>query len=269
MSSDGVRSQARSQARRGEAFASRHERGVKRVGRAGVAAEGVVYLLVAWLAAQVALGSGGGSADSSGALAQVADSPFGPVLLGLLALGFVAMVAWQVLAAITAEKTSRRISAVAKAVVALVLAVSCLRFLLGGGSSSGQQQQTLTQRVLEAPGGAVLVVLVGLVVLGVGVATVVRGFKRSFEDKVEGSLSPALTALGVAGWVARGIAFGVIGVLVIASSRGDTAKSRGLDAAFREIASQPYGTVLLLLVALGLAAYGVFQLLTARRRRRA
>ena len=269
MNSRNVRSQAEQGARRGEAFARAHEAGVKRVGRVGVAAEGVVYLLIAWLAAQVALGSGSGSADSSGALGQIASKPFGEVLLVVLALGFVALLAWQVVAAITAEKTSRRVSAAAKAVAAAALAVSALKFVAGGGSSSGQQQQTITQRVLEAPGGAVLVVVVGLVIVGIGVATIVRGLQKKFEDKVEGSLSPALTGLGVAGWVARGIAFAVLGALVVVSATGDTGKSRGLDAAFHEIAARPFGTVALLLVALGLAAYAVFQLVTARRRSRA
>ena len=265
MSADDVKCTAQ----QGQRFAERHESTVKRAGRAGVAAEGVVYLLVAWLALQVALGGSGGSADSSGALGRVAAQPFGKVLLAVLALGFLAMVAWQVLAAVAAERTSQRVKAVAKAVVAAALALSSARFLLGGGSSAGQQQQTLTQRVLEAPGGPVLVVVAGLAVAAVGVALVVRGVQRKFEDKVEGSLSPALTGLGVAGWVARGVAFAVLGGLVVASAGGDTAKSRGLDAAFREIAQQPYGKVLLVLVALGLAAYAVFQLATARRRRRA
>ncbi|WP_432512580.1 DUF1206 domain-containing protein [Kineococcus sp. SYSU DK001] len=262
-------SEVRSHVRRGEAFAQAHEHGLKKVGRAGVAADGVVHLLIAWLAAQVALGGSGGSADSGGALGQVAAQPFGAVLLWVLALGLAALAAWQVVVAVTGGKTSHRLSAAVKAVVALALVVSCVRFATGGGSSPGAQQQTLTQRVLEAPGGAVLVVLAGLVVAGVGVGLVVRGVRKDFEEKVEGSLSRPLTALGVAGWVARGVAFAVLGALVVVSATGDTGKSRGLDAAFREIAAQPFGVVLLLLVALGLAAYGVFQLLTAHRRARA
>ncbi|WP_432482305.1 DUF1206 domain-containing protein [Kineococcus esterisolvens] len=256
-------------ARQGERFAERHESTVKRVGRAGVVAEGVVYLLVAWLALQIAFGTAPASADTSGALSRVAAQPFGKVLLTLLTLGFAAMVAWQVLAAVAADKASRRVSAVAKALVAGVLGLSSARFVLGGGSSSGQSQQTLTQRVLEAPGGPVIVVVVGLAIVAVGIGLAVRGVVKKFEDKVEGSLSPALTALGVTGWVARGVAFGVLGVLVVLSAGGDTAKSRGLDAAFHEIAQQPYGRVLLTVVALGVAAYAVFELLTARRRRRA
>ncbi|PRY17258.1 DUF1206 domain-containing protein [Kineococcus rhizosphaerae] len=261
--------QVQHHARRGEQFARAHEDGLRRVGRAGVAAEGVVYLLVAWLAAQVALGGSGGSADSSGALAQIASKPFGTVLLVVLAVGFLALLAWQVVTVVTADKTSHRVKAVVKAVVAAALAVSCVKFATGSGTSSGAQQQSLTQRVLEAPGGAVLVVVAGLVVVGVGVALVVQGVRKHFEEKVSGSLSPALTALGVAGWVARGVAFGVLGALVVVSATGDTGKSRGLDAAFHEIAAQPFGVVLLLLVALGLAAYAVFTLATARRRVRA
>ncbi|GAA0304097.1 DUF1206 domain-containing protein [Kineococcus aurantiacus] len=258
-----------SQVRRGESFAQAHEDGVRRAGRAGVAADGVVHLVVAWLAAQVALGGGGGSADSSGALRQIAEKPFGVVLLVALAVGFAALTAWQVLTVLTGTKTSHRVSAAAKGVVAAVLAVSCVRFAVGAGASAGTQQQTLTQRVLEAPGGPVLVVLAGLVVAGVGVALVVRGVRKDFEDKVEGTLSRPLRALGVAGWVARGVALAVLGALVVVSATGDTAKSRGLDAAFHEIAAQPYGVVLLLLVALGFAAYAVFTLLTAHRRVRA
>lgn len=267
--SGSAQSQVEEHARRGEAFAQQHEQGLKTLGRAGVAAEGLVYLLIAWLAAQVALGGSSGSADSSGALGQIASQPFGKVLLVVLAVGFVLLLLWQAVVVVTGEKTSHRVSAAVKAVAAAALAVSCLRFATGGGSSSGNQQQTLTQRVLEAPGGPVLLVVVGLAIVAVGVVTAVKGVKHDFEDKVEGSLSPGLRRLGVAGAVARGVAFAVIGVLVAVSSTGDTGKSRGLDAAFHEIAARPFGTVLLLLVALGVAAYGLFQLLTAPRRRRA
>ncbi|MFB9376204.1 DUF1206 domain-containing protein [Kineococcus gynurae] len=266
----GVKRQGQQLGRSAEDFAHRHEAGLKRVGRAGVACEGLVYLLVGWLALQIALRSGGGSADTSGALATIAGNPFGKVLLVGLVLGFLAMVAWQAVVVVTGEKTSRRIAAAVKAVISLGLAVSCLRLLTGGAaSSSGQSQQSATQRLLEAPGGPILVVILGLAVIGFGVYTIVQGVKKKFEEKVEGSLGSGLTALGVAGHVARGAAFLVVGALIIVSSQGDTAKSRGLDSAFREIAAQPFGTILLIVVAAGVACFGLFQLLTARRRARA
>ena len=269
MSGSGPGGLARGVGNQATATAQRHEGTVKRVGRIGVAAEGVVYLLVAWLALQIALGSGGGSADSSGALGTVARSPLGPFLLVVLGAGFVALAAWQALEAALRSETGHRIKSAAKCVLALLLAISCFRLLTGGGASTGQQQQTLTQRVLDAPGGAVLVVLVGLAIIAIGLRTIQKGVKREFEDKVEGSLSPTLRKLGTAGYVARGVAFAVLGILVAYAATGDTAKSRGLDAAFREIAEKPFGTVLLVLVALGIAAYGAFQIATAPRRRKA
>ncbi|MEZ0492102.1 DUF1206 domain-containing protein [Kineococcus sp. TBRC 1896] len=264
-----AQSQVKQHARRGEAFAQRHEQGLRKLGRVGVAAEGVVYLLIGWLAAQVALGGASTSADSSGALAQIAQQPFGTVLLVVLAVGFGALLLWQVVEVVTEDELPHRARAVVKGVAAAALGFSCVRFATGGGSSSGSQQQTVTQRVLEAPGGAVLVVLVGLAVVVVGVVTAVKGLKGDFEDKIEGTLSPALRRLGMAGKLARGIAFAVLGVLVALSATGDTGKSRGLDAAFHEIAAQPYGVVLLLVVAAGVIAFGVFQLVTAHRRTRA
>ncbi|GAA4978634.1 DUF1206 domain-containing protein [Kineococcus glutinatus] len=260
---------ARGAGRQVTAGAQRHAGTARRIGRWGVAAEGVVYLLVAWLALQIALGSGGGSADSSGALATVAGSALGPLLLVLLCAGFAAMLVWQVLEAVLAPEAKDKVHAVAKAVVALALGSTCVRLLQGRGASAGQRQQGLTQRLLEAPGGPVLVVVVGLAVVAYAVVSVHRGLKHRFEEKVEGSLSPALRTVGTVGHVARGVAFAVLGVLVCWAATGDTAKSRGLDAAFREIAAQPFGAVLLVLVALGVAAFGVFQIATAPRRRAA
>ncbi|GAB7191378.1 DUF1206 domain-containing protein [Kineococcus sp. NUM-3379] len=263
------RNLARSAGNQATATARRHEGTIRKVGRFGVAAEGVVYLLVAWLALQIALGSGGASADSSGALGTVARSPFGPFLLVVLAVGFIALFAWQALEAAFGSDTKHRVKAAAKGLLALLLAISCIRLLTGAGASTGQQQQTLTQRILDAPGGAVLVVLIGVAIVAIGVRTVQRGLQHRFEEKISGSLSPGLRKLGTAGWVARGVAFAVIGVLVAYAATGDTAKSRGLDAAFREIAAQPFGQILLVLVALGIAAYGAFQILTSQRRTKA
>ncbi|PPK94146.1 uncharacterized protein DUF1206 [Kineococcus xinjiangensis] len=263
------RNMARNAGGQATATAQRHQGTIKKVGRVGVAAEGVVYLLIGWLALQIALGTAGTSADSTGALRQVAQSSIGPVLLVLLAVGFAALALWQVLEVAFGHDTKQRVKAAFKGIVAVTLGISCVQLLTGSGGSAGQQQQTWTQRLLEAPGGQILVVLVGLAVAAVGIATAVRGLKHKFEEKVEGSLSPGVRALGVAGYVARGVAFTVLGGLVVLAATGDVAKSRGLDAAFHEIASQPFGKIMLIVVALGIAAFGAFQIVTAPRRRKA
>ena len=55
--------------------------------RAGLIAYGVVHLLVAWLAVQLALGDKEDQASNSGALHYLAQQPMGKVLVWLIAVG--------------------------------------------------------------------------------------------------------------------------------------------------------------------------------------
>src|SRR3954452_13850832 len=68
---------------------------LENLARVGLIAYGVVHLLIAWLALQLAWGGGGGSADQSGAMATVASQPFGKGLLWVLAVGLIALAVWQ------------------------------------------------------------------------------------------------------------------------------------------------------------------------------
>ena len=64
--------------------------------RVGLIAYGLVHLLIGWLALQIAWdASASKSADLSGALRTLADQPFGKILLGLVAVGLVALALWQ------------------------------------------------------------------------------------------------------------------------------------------------------------------------------
>src|SRR3954453_12590830 len=69
--------------------------GLENLARVGLIAYGVVHLLIAWLALQLAWAGGGQSADQSGSLARLAEQPCGKPLLWVLALGLVALALWQ------------------------------------------------------------------------------------------------------------------------------------------------------------------------------
>jgi hypothetical protein len=250
---------------------------LKKIGRVGVAALGVVYLLLGWLAAQVALGGGGGEkADNTGALAKLAGNTGGKLLLGVLLVGFLAYTLWQALEAASGyqskqggERMLERVKCAAKALLGAALALTCFRFLTGSSQkSSSSQQETLTGKLLSAPAGQVLVVVAGLVIVGIAVYIGYRGYTRSFLEKLEGAVSHRVVLLGVVGYLARAVVFGILGVLVVvAGVTHDKDKSGGLDQALRTLADQPFGRVLLFATALGLAAYGVYELITARQAR--
>jgi hypothetical protein len=106
--------------------------------------------------------------------------------------------------------------------------------------------------------------LVALVIIGVAVGTAVKGIRKSFVDDLDMTDLPRGTQqwvrrLGVVGYVAKGVTFSIVGILVgIAAIQHDPKQAGGLDAALKTLANQPFGTVALFVVALGLAAYGVY-----------
>lgn len=250
--------------------------------RVGLLAYGVVHLLIAWLALQLAWGGGGGSADQSGALATVADSSVGKPLLWVIAVGMIALAAWQLAeilrwrALLSGSGEARKkavtktVKSIAKAVVYVALAILAIRFATGSGGSSSQQQQQQTSGVFGWPAGRWIVGLVGLVVIGVGAYHVYKGFSRKFLKQIDlASASPGTRRLvekvGLVGFPGKGVALGVVGALfVYAAVTFDPAKASGLDGALRTILDAPFGRFLLTLVALGIAAYGVFCLIRAR-----
>jgi len=249
--------------------------------RGGLIAYGVVHLLVGWLALQIAWGGSSGiSADTSGALRTLADQPFGKVLLWVVAVGLVALALWQTSQAIwgyrnqdRAKRIRKQVTSGAKATVYAGLAVSAALVALGSGSSSSQSQQQATTGVLAWPGGRVLVVAAGVVIIAVALASIIKGVKKSFTEEIDiSSVSPTarkgVLGLGQAGYIAKGLALSVVGgLLTYATLTFDQQTAQGLDGALQTILAQPFGRFLLTAVALGFVAFGLFAILQSRYRR--
>ncbi len=107
------------------------------VARAGLIAYGLVHLLIGWIALRLAWGGSGEEADQSGALQALAQQPFGPVLLWSVAVGLVALAAWQASQAIWSlgrgdrlRRAQRKLTAGAAALAYLVLAASAASFAM-------------------------------------------------------------------------------------------------------------------------------------------
>ncbi|WP_374201907.1 DUF1206 domain-containing protein [Actinokineospora sp. PR83] len=266
----------------GTARRAQENTGVKVLGRVGMACFGLVYLIVAYLAVRIAVGGGGQEADQTGALSEISSTTFGAAVLWVLAVGLFAFGVWQLLMAAVSyhwveegrKRTFKRIGAAVRGVVGISLGVASIRYATGGGSQGGDdKQQEWTAKVLELPAGRFLVGAVALVVIGVGVASIVSGVRRSFMKDLDTSELPAgsrtwVERLGMVGNIAKGVGIAIVGVLLgFAAVDSNAGEAGGLDKALRTLAEQPFGTALLIAVALGFAAFGAYCLAAAKAHR--
>ncbi|WP_421118028.1 DUF1206 domain-containing protein [Aquihabitans daechungensis] len=252
-----------------------------RIGRIALVTQGVLYLIIGLLALAVARGDRGAEASQTGALEAIARQPFGRVLLILVTLGLVAHAAWRGWLAIVGEpggdddagSLAKRAANVGRAIVYLSFTVVAVRLLTKGEGSQGDQAQESTNTVMDWPAGPWIVGIAGLVIIGVAAWNVRKAITRSFADdldfsRVDAARKPWVCRLGTVGYLGRGAAFGLIGwFLFDAARQHDASEGRGLDDSLRELTTAPLGPTLLVIVALGLGAFGLFRILDGLLRR--
>lgn len=243
--------------------------------KVGLVFYGIVHLLVAVMAVRMALGLRGSDEEASntGALRSLAETPLGAGLLWVVAAGFFALVVWQAVTALIGfhefdgfKRVRKRLSAALRTVLYGYLGVAAARIASGPDVEDGEDaQESLSQGLLGLPFGQVLVGIVGLAVLGYAIAQVSKAFRKSFHDELDTTLTGAKLRLTQAGFVGKGIAIGIVGALFLwAALDADAQKAGGLDKALQQVLQQSFGMWLLLALALGIGAYGIYCFFWAR-----
>ena len=255
---------------------------VEPLARLGLAARGLVYGVVGILAVRIALEQPD-EADRRGALEAVKRQPFGEALLVVIAVGFGGYALWRFLQALIdtedeggdAKGLAKRAGYLARALLYSAFCVSTVRFLMGSGAPSGgaQQQQDWTGRLLEQPFGQFLVVAVGLLVVGAGLYSGYRGVtgkyrKRLKTHEIGRTTNKWVDGVAVTGLLGRMAAFVLVGFFLIKSAIDyDPRESAGLDGALKRLGESSWGDLLIVLVGIGLFAYGLYSCVEARYRR--
>lgn len=251
------------------------EQGAAVAGRAGLVARGIVYCLLAAVAVQVATGSHDQQLDRQGALRALARQPFGAGLLTALTVGFAGYALWRFAeAALGDADVPKCLLDAGRGALYVGFTVTSARLVLGrsGGSTSDRQAKTWSARLLAYDWGRPLVVAVGAGLVVGGAVLCWRGLHRKFEKHLRtGDMRDWqrrwLPWLGTVGHSARGVVLALIGLfLVRAAVRFDPQEAVGVDGALHQLAARPYGTAGLVLVAIGLASYGLFSFVEARWR---
>jgi hypothetical protein len=253
---------------------------IERLARLGYAAKALLYGTIGLLAARAAFGPRGRVTDTQGALRTVEGMSFGDVFLILIAIGFFGYAAWRLVeAALDPEGRGTDLKALAvrfglavRGLVHGALGITALRLAIGhGGARSGNQAKEWTTRSLDLPGGELLVTAAGLSIAAYGLYQLYRAWAAKLGRQLQlGQVSEPLRSwvVGVSrfGIAARGVVFCLIGFFLARSGlRHSAAEAGGLRESLHTLAG--IGRWPFAAVAIGLVAYGVYELLNARFRR--
>lgn len=250
--------------------------------RVGFVAKGVLYMTVSALAASAALGWGGkADADSHTALQKLFDAPFGRALVAIIAIGLIGYAAWRIIEGVAdpqrrghgAKGLAIRAGSIARGLIHLALAFAAGALALwrennGGG---GERVEHYTAKAMGWPGGTYLLWAVAGGLLGYGLWQLYRAAKSKLSrqlqlGRVSSGARRAIVAISRFGIAARGLVFCTIGVLIYRAARDHNPKEAGgLGDSMRELVA--LGKWPFLAIAIGLGAYGIYEIINAKYRR--
>jgi hypothetical protein len=262
--------------------------GIVKFGRAGWFAKGVIYAVAGVLALVIAAKASGWSsaatasnneASPTGALTTIARMSGGALLMWILAGGMLIYAAWRVVSALLpggndAKASVMRIGYLVSAVIYITFAITAISLARSGRANpNGNAKVTsLSDRVMANSGGRVLIGVVGAITIAAGLYRLVKGARGDVTDELDlSALSPQrrrwTERLGAVGEIGRGIGIGLIGFFLLrAAITYDAAQATGLDGALRRLATESWGVVVVVVIGVGFAAYGLFCLVTFTHR---
>lgn len=252
---------------------------IERLARLGYGSKGVVYIIIGLMSLRAALGGRGDTTtDTSGAFRRILEQPFGEALLILVAVGLLGYSVWRIIQSVIdpegqgsgAKGIGYRLVLFGRGVFHAFLAWEAFSLAMRMGGSSGKSEDHWAARVLAQPFGATLLLIVAVSIAGYGLAQVVRAVGSKVDKRLRlGSLSPRtrrwVIRISRYGLAARGVVFMLIGFLFFRAARQqDASEAGGVGEALGTLFGS--STWLLAVVAVGLASYGIYELIKARYR---
>jgi hypothetical protein len=247
--------------------------------RIGYAARGIVFLIIGGFAL---LAAGGLSTHPQGArdaLEFAFRKPLGGYFLWALALGLVCFAGWRLLQSLfdvdlhgrTPYGLMRRIVLAGSGLFYVALAAAIARITVEErGVSEDQSAREWTAWIMAQPLGRLLVAVIAAGFAGVAIGLTVKAFRAPYRHALDATQAQRTMAvvLGSYGIMTRALVFLMFGVfLAIAAYDANSREAVGLAGVLSAMQHQAYGGVLLGIAALGLLAFGFFEIIEAAARR--
>ena len=242
------------------------------IARFGMGAKGIVYLLIGVLTALAAFGQGGSKSGKNDILQFVAEQPYGKILLIALGLGLTGYTFYRLYQAFGNPKNHdsdakgyfKRFAYVISGIIYGLLAYSALRIVL----AASRNDSDLASQLLNSDYGNIIAIIVALILLGKAIYEFYVAYSGKYREDVEhagisGDAQSLLTKAGKMGFTARGIVASILAFLFFKTGFSSSTENINRTDAFSFLQNE-FGSMIMGLVALGIALYGIFMLIKSK-----
>jgi hypothetical protein len=247
--------------------------------RIGYVARGILFLIIGGFALLAAGGLGAHPRGTRDALEFVLQKPFGGYFLWTLAAGLSCFAGWRFLQSVfdvdrhgsSLYGLTRRCVLAGSGLFYIALAVATAHITVEQRRiGEDQAAREWTSWLMKQPLGHGLIALIATGFVGVAIGLAVNAFRSPYiaigSMRSRRHLALVL-ALGSFGTLTRAFVFLLLGgFLGVAAYDSNSEEAAGLAGVLRAMQSQPYGGVLLGIAALGLIAFGCFEVIEAATR---
>ena len=257
---------------------------VRRFSRLGFYSKGVLFIIIGAIALMVVVGiHGARMVDQRGALAALAEEPYGRWILIFFVFGAAAHGIWNILrAAVDIDNLGRNWFSIFKRTIAAMigvfyfgLGISAAEIIVAAKLNAGnsQAEETFVSVLLMVPGlGALWAVVIGLGLVGAGLNEAYTGLSGKFRATyrrlpIEGAHRSAITPLAVLSFSVRAVLLIVMGYFFIKAPFDRNPGPIGLDGALLTLLQTVFGRALVAIAGTGLIAHGLLAFYEARFRR--
>lgn len=252
---------------------------LKWVARFGYAARGLVYVATGLFALAAALTRGSGAVGTEGALARLAQGPFGAAWLWIAGAGLLAFAVWRFVQAgfdpdqggVGRGRALHRLNRAISGAVHAALGWSAFQ-ALDGLEDLAEEADARAQaaQILALPFGDLLLWGAAAALAVAAGGNLWKAWKHDFAEDLGASRTARRWApwLGRAGYAARGLVFALVALfLARAALSQDAGAARSVGGAMQALETQPFGSALLAAVAAGFLAFGAYAFVQAAWRR--
>ena len=245
--------------------------------RFGIIAKGIVYTLIGGLTFAGAVNLiGGQTTDQFAVIKFLQEQPFGRVILVLLGVGLLGYCAWRLYTVLEEDSSEKKTLAkhlgyIGSGLFYGGLGLFSLVLAIKGGASSDGGSSTILGDLLQKSWGQIAIGIGGVAFIGTGIYQFYKGWSEEFLDDLKSNAKSkmdnysAYKTLGKVGYIARSPVYFIMAYFMLnAALTSDADKIKGMSGVFEYLKELSFGGVLVILLALGLLAHGLFMFVKAK-----